>query len=308
MAVSRALHTPLAQLRPPYERILPVIRDTPGVPAAATSEGEALVWRLGVGDWKAAQEIARQRAPGTSLILILPPAVDLHDADFLLRAVESCRPQSILPHHPELDLDELLSVLRRTPVDLSIELMDYLIWRGIRIDGETRQLVRRTIELSSHVRTVSDLSRSMYLSRRALGRRFMTRGLPVPSHWLHFARILRASLRLQAGDESLMTIAYDLGYSDGFAFSNQMRRLTGLRPSAVRRAFGWEWIVEAWLTREVASGGFSSMLQHRLTTPPRRLTEVAVGVGPGRTDPVPEAETVAVLPFRPSESPMSVSS
>ena len=163
--------------------------------------------------------------------------------------------------------------------------------RGLRIDGETRQLVRRTIELSSHIRTVSGLSRAMYMSRRALGRRFMTRGIPVPSHWLHFTRLLRASLRLQAGDESLMTIAYDLGYSDGFAFSNQMQRLTGLRPTAVRRALGWEWIVEAWLTREFASGGFSSRLQHTFTPPPRSLTEVAVGAGAARTYPVPEAET-----------------
>jgi AraC-like DNA-binding protein len=308
MAVSRELHTPLAQLRPPYEQILPVSPDAAVDPPTAGSDGEALVWRLGVGDWRAAHEFARQRAPGTSLILILPPAVDLHDADFLLRAVESCRPQSILPHHPELDLDELLSVLRRTPADLAIEFMDYLLWRGVRIDGQTRQLVRRTIELSSHIRTVSGLSRAMYLSRRALGRRFMTRGIPVPSHWLHFARILRASLRLQAGDESLMTIAYDLGYSDGFAFSNQMRRLVGLRPSAVRRAFGWEWIVEAWLTRELASGGFSSRIQHRLTPPKVSLLEAAVGVGPCPTDPVSEANAIAVLPLHPSESPLSASS
>ncbi|GMR13710.1 MAG: helix-turn-helix transcriptional regulator [Gemmatimonadota bacterium] len=308
MVVSPELTAPLAQLRPPYERIHPVIPDAPFIPAAAGSEGEALVWRLGVGNWKTAHEFARQRAPGTALILILPPAADLHGSESLLRAVEGCRPQSILPHHPELDLDELLSVLRRTPADLAIEFVDYLLWRGFRIDGETRQLVRRTIELSSHVRTVSGLSRAMYLSRRALGRRFMTRGIPVPSHWLHFARILRASLRLQAGDESLMTIAYDLGYSDGFTFSNQMRRLTGLRPSTVRRAFGWEWIVEAWLTRELASGGLSSRLQPRLTPPLRSLRDVPSGVGPGRADPVPEAEPVAVLPLRPGQSPLSASS
>ena len=308
MVLSRAPRTPLAQLRPPYDRVHPIEPAIQIGPSVARSEGEALVWCLGVGDWRTAHQFVRHRAAGTSLILVLPPAVDLQDAHFLLTAVESCRPHSILPHHPELDLDELLSVLRRTPTDLSVELMDYLIWRGLRVDNETKQLVRRTIELSTHIRTVSALSRAMYLSRRALGRRFMTRGIPVPSHWLHLARLLRVALRLQDGEEKLMTIAYDLGYSDGFALSNQMRRLTGLRPSAVRRALGWEWIIEAWLTHEMAAGGFSSRLQPRLTSPPKSLMDSAINREPGRPATASGAEAMAVAAIRPSESPLSASS
>ena len=92
----------------------------------------------------------------------------------------------------------------------------------------------------------------------------MTRGLPVPSHWLHFGRVLRGSIRLQEPSTHLVSVGAELGYPDGFAFSNQMKRLTGLRPSIMREAFGWEWIVESWLHQEAASGGLSQALAEKL--------------------------------------------
>ena len=107
---------------------------------------------------------------------------------------------------------------------------------------------------------MSGLSRSLYLSRRALGRRFLTRGLPVPSHWLHFVRILRTALRLQSTEDTLFTIACDLGYPDGFALSNQMRRLTGVRPTSARDCLGWEWLIESWLRQEAENGGLLPQL------------------------------------------------
>lgn len=112
--------------------------------------------------------------------------------------------------------------------------------------------------MSAELRTVSALSRSLYLSRRALGRRFLGRGLPVPSHWLHFARVLRGAIRLQNSDDSLFSVAAQLGYTDGFALSNQMKRLTGVRPSTARERLGWEWLVEAWLCREARDGALTA--------------------------------------------------
>jgi len=162
--------------------------------------------------------------------------------------------------HPE----DLLPYLKRFPVDFDLEVTDYLTWRGIEVDMETRRLIRKTFELSAELRTVSGLARSLYISRRALGRRFMSRGLPVPSHWLHFGRVLRASLRLQGEGTNLSSIAYDLGYPDGFSLSNQMHRMTGLRPSLMRECFGWEWIVEAWLFREAEQKSISSALARHL--------------------------------------------
>ena len=128
------------------------------------------------------------------------------------------------------------------------------MWRGLTIDRETVRLIRRVIELSGELRSITALSRSMYLSRRALGRRFMTRGLPVPSHWLQLGRLLRVASRLQNSEASLFSIACDSGYPDGFSVSNQMHRLIGCRPSLARERLGWEWIVEAWLRKEADEG------------------------------------------------------
>jgi transcriptional regulator GlxA family with amidase domain len=90
----------------------------------------------------------------------------------------------------------------------------------------------------------------MYLSRRTLGRHFETHRLPVPSHWLQFARLLHVLLRAQTNGVALFRLAIAAGYPDGFTFSNQVKRLTGLRPSDARNLIGYEWLVEAWLARE----------------------------------------------------------
>jgi AraC-like DNA-binding protein len=254
-------------LTPPYLELIPVTGPLPVTDAGAAIPGSALVWRLAVDASERALRFARNRPPGSALIAILPTALEVGSRPDLLRIVERTHPQAILPFHHPPDLEDLTSLIRRPPSDLAIEFTDYLVWRGIRLDRETRRLVRRTVELSAELRTISGLARAVYLSRRALGRRFMSRGLPVPSHWLHFARILRAALQLQNSQDSLVTVACDLGYSDGFALSNQMVRLTGVRPSTARVCLGWEWLVESWLVREASQGS--------LVLPPWRTQEAS---------------------------------
>ncbi|MEM7416111.1 MAG: AraC family transcriptional regulator [Gemmatimonadota bacterium] len=146
---------------------------------------------------------------------------------------------------------------------------DYLAWRGIVVERDTTQLIRRIVELSADLRTVTALARGMYMSRRALGRRLMTRGLPVPSHWLQVARILRVAARLQNTDTSILSLAYQSGYPDGFSMSNQMHRLIGYRPSQMREYLGWEWIFEAWLRREAEAGGLSPSSVAKLQAGPK---------------------------------------
>jgi AraC-like DNA-binding protein len=190
----------------------------------------------------------------------------------------------------ELDPEELIMVLRRCPSQFSVEVTEYLSWRGMDLDLDTRRLIRKTLDLSLDLRTVTGLARALYMSRRALGRRFMTRGLPVPSHWLHFGRILRGSIKLQDPKATLFSVGCELGYPDGFAFSNQMKRLTGLRPSIMRECFGWEWIVESWLHKEAENGGLGRGLRNRLFPTPWPEGEVA----PGGTRGEPSPKTMRV--------------
>ncbi|MCJ7629183.1 MAG: AraC family transcriptional regulator [Longimicrobiales bacterium] len=249
---------------PPYRR-LEVLDHPYQIPRSPLpNRGSVLLWNLKAGEIVSGSRSVRARPPGVALFVVLPPTSELGSGEALFRLMELCRPHSVLPYVREIDPEELVSVLRRFPSQLAVEVTEYLLWRGVEVDVDTRRLLRKTLELSGELRTVSGLARALYMSRRALGRRFMTRGLPVPSHWLHFGRILRGSLRLQDPRANLYGVGCELGYPDGFAFSNQMKRLTGLRPSIMRECFGWEWIVESWLFTEAQSGSLSRTLKNQL--------------------------------------------
>lgn len=240
----------------PYHEVRPVDEPTTTGLADTMEPGMALIWQLSAAGNARDLEFARGRPPGMALIAVLPPADQIGSAIDVLTVVDRCKPHSVLPFHPDPDPEDLVRVLQRPPEALSVEVSDYLSWRGIRVDSDTRRIIRRTIDLSSELRTVSALARALYVSRRALGRRFLSRALPSPSHWLQFGRALRATIKLQTTNDSLFTVAADLGYPDGFALSNQMKRLTGVRPTVARACLGWEWFVEAWIAEEHAAGSF----------------------------------------------------
>jgi AraC-like DNA-binding protein len=223
------------------------------------------------------------RPGGLALLVILPPGDDVITDPRVMHDVQRSRPHGILPYHLEPSVSDLSQVLRTPPADLGGEVTDYLRWRGLGVDRETAQVVRRIIDLSADLRSVSAVSRGMYLSRRALGRRLLSRGLPVPSHWLQVGRLLRVALKLQNSEATVSSIAFEHGYPDGFSVSNQMERLIGFRPSDVRVRLGWEWILESWLRKEAEMGGLTPTLTRRVrgtsetnaksvANPPRRST------------------------------------
>lgn len=260
-ATEDRIQSPLWMLCPPYRDLLPMKHLDALEAQPRLTRGTAVVWQLRAGRWGRTFQLVRDRPPGVALIMILPPAGSLDSVSRLLEAAEQCRPHSVLPHHPNPTAGDLTTTLRRFPEDLPSEFMDYLTWRGLGVDQDTRRIVRKMVDLSVELKSVSGIARALYMSRRTLGRRFRKRGLPVPSHVLHFARLLRASLALQTTSRTLFEIGCELGYPDGFSLSNQMVRLTGLRPRTVRKKVGWEWIVEAWLQQE-ASEGSITLRQH----------------------------------------------
>jgi AraC-like DNA-binding protein len=277
-------HGPFSVFAYPYDEFLDLediedLRDGDLAPP-----GSALVWDLAKRCQRRDVPKVATRPAGMALMLVLPPANRLQPGMPILEITELCRPQTILPHHPRLVPEDFQGLLRRSPHDLPGEFMDYLAWRGIRLDGETRHLLRRTVELSDGIRTVEGLARALLVSRRALGRRFLSRGIPVPSHWLQVTRVLRAVLRLQNTAETLFSVACRYGYPDGFSLSNQMVRLTGVRPSLARERLGWEWLVERWLRLEAKGGSLrfplardASLARFRPTRAPAILPRRASG-------------------------------
>jgi len=247
----------LSLLSHPYDCLVPLTGGHQQMRAAARVPGTSLIWSMAEGNYEKTCPTVEGRPGGLALIAILPRTEDIVANPDVVHAVQRCRPNGLLPYHSGPIPCDLAQVLRRPAADLPADVTDYLTWRGLIVDRDTTHLVRRIIELSAELRSITSLSRGLYMSRRALGRRLMSRGLPVPSHWLQLSRMLRLASRLQNSEESVFTIACESGYPDGFSVSNQMYRLIGYRPSHVREYLGWEWILEAWLRREAESGGLA---------------------------------------------------
>lgn len=267
----RAHH--LYLFRPPYRLLVP-LAGAESLGRVHDPDGTAVVWCMGSEPDADLTRALRLRPGGIPLLAILPRSEEVVRPQDLFSLVDQCRPHSLLPYHPLPNPQDLRTLLAAVPSDLPAATVEYLAWRGLVLDTDLRRTVRRVLELSSEVRTVTGLSRGLYMSRRALGRRFLKEGLPVPSHWLHFGRLLRVVLDLQRPETTLMDVAFDNGYPDGFSLSNQMKRLTGLRPSQLSGRLGWEWIAERWIQTELHERGFGPeharlLKRHReASTPP----------------------------------------
>ena len=282
--MSRNPESVFSLLAPPYRELLAIDAQEAFPEDPRSRGGAALVWSLGRGHHERHLEQIAGRPGGLPLMVMLPRSGTVSRVrSRVLEVLEEARPQAVLPFHPTPDVRELRLLLRAEPDDLAGEMLDYLWWRGLRLDQENRRILRRTVELSAELQTLGALARGVYMSRRALGRRFRRSGIPVPSHWLQFCRLLRVALRLQNSDDSLFAIAASLGYPDGFTLSNQMERMVGVRPSVVRERLGWEWFIEAWLYREWLEGGLRVRLNgypDRPPTPdPEDPTHAAQSVG-----------------------------
>jgi len=221
----------------------------------AAPAGFALIWWLLDGiEQQDEYDRLRERPAGVPLIVLLPPAQHIARTLPLLKEVRTLEPRTVLPSAYLGTPDRLREVLAAPPRALAETVTRYLRRRGVVRSDELAREVQRIFELAPEVASITRLARRMYTSRRTLGRHFAAARVPVPSHWLQFARLLHVGIRLQNDSSAIFRIATRAGYPDGFTLSNQMKRMIGYRPSEVRERLGWEWIVEAWLRREVAAG------------------------------------------------------
>jgi AraC-like DNA-binding protein len=237
---------------PPYEHLVPCSPDIVAqLVDVDTWRGRALVWQL--IDHPRQQheyEQLRLKVPGLPLIVLLPPPSQIQRILPMLPFVRFLTPRMILPHGLVDTPYRLRHVLAAPPRHVPSALTDYLVRRGLLRDRRAAREFQRIAELAPEIRSIGRLARRLYTSRRTIGRHFAAHGLPVPSHCLHFARLLHIAIHLQSEDTPVFRIVTRYGYPDAFTMSNQMKRLVGYRPSEVRELLGWEWVVESWLKRE----------------------------------------------------------
>jgi AraC-like DNA-binding protein len=242
----------LSLFAPPYNALHPcgpdVLLDLADV---ENWKGCALVWQLtGSIQHETVSAALARRSQVLPLLILLPPPAEIQAILQLLPVVRALTPRLILPFGVIDAPLRLRQVLALPPRSLSAAVTQHLIRRGLLNQPNTIRCFQRIFELAPDTHSIAHLARRMYTSRRTLGRHFKSTHLPVPSHCLHFARLLNVALRLQADNTASYQIATRLGYPDGFTMSNQMKRLIGHRPSEVRGLLGWEWIVEVWLKQE----------------------------------------------------------
>jgi AraC-like DNA-binding protein len=243
----------IAFFGPPYVRF--EREQPPSFLDPVARRGYAMIWYVADAT-RQEEELARVRSrlPGVPLVMLLPPPSAFEAALPLINSIPILDPRSVLPAAVMGNTHRIRQALTAPPRSLADGVVRYLLRRGIVADPHRVQEIQRILELAPDTPSISRLCRRMYTSRRTLGRHFAAAGLPVPSHWLQFARLLYIHVRLQVESGAAFRIANRAGYPDGFTMSNQMKRLTGVRPSEARKLLSWEWFLEAWLMKEGVRG------------------------------------------------------
>jgi AraC-like DNA-binding protein len=235
--------------RPPYDRFEKYDPALTAVPGALP--GAALIWWIVDAERQQDEfDALRDRPYELPLLILLPPPREIGRTLPLINVIGTLHPRAVLPVGAFGAAEHLRHVLAAPPPALAEAAVEHLRRRGVLPNRTVRREVHRILELAPEVPSISKLARRMYTSRRTLGRHFAAAKLPVPSHWLQFARLLHLTIHLQNESTAVFRLAARAGYPDGFTMSNQMKRLIGYRPTEVRQFLGWEWVVEAWLRRE----------------------------------------------------------
>ena len=213
--------------------------------------GAAIVWFMApYKEVYAELDWLRKRPASLPFFVVLPEPEDIAPLAPVLRAIPELGPRGVLPVGGPGTEYALRTLLATSPPSLPDAATEQLTRLGVVRDRVTYDRVTTIFAGAPNISSIDQLARNLCQSRRTLGRFFRERELPVPSHWLQFARLLHVAVHLQNTSLTINRVASRFGYPDGFTMSNSMKRLTGYRPSFVREHLGWEWLVQAWLRKE----------------------------------------------------------
>lgn len=138
-------------------------------------------------------------------------------------------------------------------------IVEYFVRCGVlRPENPVTRHVRRIFSVPPEALRVTSIARRLGMSRRTLGRRFQSEGVPPPAAWVALARAVLAHRSVLRG-RPLADAATAAGHSDQFGMSNAIHRVTGLRPSRLREV-NRDGLLSVWIDRQRERG--------KLTGPP----------------------------------------
>ena len=110
--------------------------------------------------------------------------------------------------------------------------LTHTVGRGL--PKEFRGFSRRILEFPFRYSRLATLGEVFGLSAGAMKARFRRRGLPSPSRYLRWFRLLTASRVLADPEETTLTASYRLGFASDGNFCRWVRATSGMTPSALR--------------------------------------------------------------------------
>jgi hypothetical protein len=189
----------------------------------------------------------RRECTAAPVVLRIHGVLDNEAAHFIERAVRLHVRGIIVEGEP---LHETLRRFLTAPLDLPADVAEWLCLRLPRLPPHVIELLRKIFRYAPTDTEVECLLDRVGESARTARARLRKLGLPSPASWLGAARAVHAALRLQRDQFTpVFKMAVELGYCDHSALSHQLMRAFGMRTSRVRGLLGWEWLLDAWLTR-----------------------------------------------------------
>jgi AraC-like DNA-binding protein len=131
-------------------------------------------------------------------------------------------------------MDVAFTYLLRTLVDEAAA--DAPGWRRALRSDPVRQAVELMHADPTRAWTLEQLAREVGLSRTALAEKFRDNMGDTPLNYLRGLRMQKAMRMLSETEDTLETVAGEVGYQDAFSFSKVFKRTVGVAPRDFRRA------------------------------------------------------------------------
>ena len=125
---------------------------------------------------------------------------------------------------------------------------------GAQLPSSLRGFARRVMEFPSHYDDLHPVARACGVTRGALKARFRRRGLPSPSVYVRWFRMMAASYALSDRTATVAQVASRLGFTSDGNLCRAMLSLTRQTPTEVRTLHGWNRLLISFAWTHLGAG------------------------------------------------------